>query len=46
MIAAICQRNDARLATRNVKDFDYLDIDMVNPFEYEGLARSQVDTSR
>lgn len=33
MIAAICKRNDCVLATRNVKDFDYLAIDVVNPFE-------------
>ena len=30
MIAAICKRNDCALATRNVKDFDYLAIDVVN----------------
>ena len=35
MIAAICQRNDCILATRNVKDFDFLDIPAVNPFEYK-----------
>ena len=34
MIAAICQRNDAILATRNMKDFDYLGIEVINPFEY------------
>lgn len=33
MIAAICQRNDAVLLTRNVKDFAYLGIEVVNPFE-------------
>lgn len=33
MIASICKRNDCVLATRNIKDFDYLDIDVVNPFE-------------
>ncbi len=33
MIAAICQRNDAVLVTRNVKDFAYLGIEVVNPFE-------------
>lgn len=32
MIAAICQRNGAVLATRNVKDFEYLGVDCVNPF--------------
>ena len=35
MIAAICQRNDAVLATRNTRDFDYLGIDFMNPFIYE-----------
>lgn len=34
MIASIVQRNEAVLATRNVKDFDCLGIDYVNPFEY------------
>ena len=33
MIAAICKRNDCALATRNVKDFDCLAIDVINPFE-------------
>ena len=33
MIAAICQKNGLTLATRNVKDFDYLGIPLVNPFE-------------
>lgn len=33
MIAAICQRNGAVLATRNVKDFEFLDLDVENPFE-------------
>lgn len=33
MIASICQRNEAILATRNVHDFDYLGIEMENPFE-------------
>lgn len=33
MIASVALRNDAVLATRNVKDFDYLGIDCVNPFE-------------
>ena len=33
MIAAICVRQSATLATRNVKDFDYLGIHLVNPFE-------------
>lgn len=32
MIAAIATTNGCTLATRNVKDFDYLDIPLVNPF--------------
>lgn len=34
MIAAICKRNDAVLATHNVRDFDHLGIEIVDPFEY------------
>ena len=33
MIAAICIANGAALATRNVKDFDGLGIDVVNPWD-------------
>ena len=33
MIAAICTCHDATLATRNVKDFDYLGVPVVNPFD-------------
>ena len=33
MIAAICLVNDATLATRNVRDFEQLDLALVNPFE-------------
>lgn len=33
MVASICKCNDCVLATRNVKNFDYLDIDLANPFE-------------
>jgi predicted nucleic acid-binding protein len=33
MIAAICLVHGARLATRNVRDFDGLDLKLVNPFE-------------
>jgi toxin FitB len=33
MIAAICIVHDATLATRNVRDFDGLDLKLVNPFE-------------
>jgi len=33
MIAAICLVHGAALATRNVRDFDGLDLKLVNPFE-------------
>jgi len=33
MIAAICLAHDATLATRNVRDFDGLDLKIINPFE-------------
>lgn len=33
MIAAICLVHDATLATRNLRDFDRLDLKLVNPFE-------------
>ncbi len=33
MIAAICIANGAALATRNIKDFDGLGIDVVNPWD-------------
>lgn len=33
MIAAICIVHDATLATRNLRDFDGLDLKLVNPFE-------------
>ncbi|TIN31395.1 MAG: type II toxin-antitoxin system VapC family toxin [Mesorhizobium sp.] len=33
MIAAICLAHDAALATRNVRDFDGLDLKIINPFE-------------
>ncbi len=32
MIAAICATNDARLATRNVADFEGLGVDLVDPW--------------
>lgn len=35
MIAAICVSHGATLATRNVRDFDGLDLKLVNPFEAE-----------
>ena len=33
MIAAICLSHGATLATRNVKDFEGLDLPLINPFE-------------
>ena len=33
MIAAICIANNATLATRNVRDFEGLDLKLINPFE-------------
>ncbi|NTJ64765.1 type II toxin-antitoxin system VapC family toxin [Agrobacterium rhizogenes] len=33
MIAAICLANGAALATRNTKDFEGLDLKLINPFE-------------
>lgn len=33
MIAAICLHHSATLATRNTKDFEGLDLTLVNPFE-------------
>lgn len=33
MIAAICLQHGATLATRNTKDFEGLDLTLVNPFE-------------
>jgi predicted nucleic acid-binding protein len=36
MIAAICVANDAALATRNVADFSFLPIEVVNPWQDVG----------
>ncbi|MBB4238825.1 type II toxin-antitoxin system VapC family toxin [Rhizobium esperanzae] len=33
MIAAICLANGATLATRNTRDFEGLDLKLINPFE-------------
>ncbi len=33
MIAAICLTHGATLATRNTKDFEGLDLKLINPFE-------------
>ena len=35
MLAAICARNDCVLATRNIKDFECMNIEIVNPFSPE-----------
>ena len=34
-IAAICHQHHAQLATRNVKDFKYLDIPIIDPWQVE-----------
>ena len=34
MIAAICKANGATLVTHNAKDFDYLGIEVIDPFDY------------
>ena len=36
MIAGICAANDAALATRNVTDFDFLPITVINPWASPG----------
>lgn len=33
MIASIAKTNDAVVVTRNVKDFEYLDVEVLNPFQ-------------
>ena len=35
MIAAIASSHDAPVVTRNVRDFSYLDVAVINPFEEE-----------
>lgn len=35
MIAAICQNRGARLATRNVKDFQGTGIEVINPWKHQ-----------
>ena len=35
MVAAICQRNGATLATHNVEDFEPYGIDLIDPWNYE-----------
>lgn len=34
MIAAIARSNDCKLATRNVLDFEYCGVDIINPWEF------------
>lgn len=34
MIAAVCRHRGARLATRNIKDFQGLGINLINPWEH------------
>jgi predicted nucleic acid-binding protein len=35
-IASIALLNGASLATRNVRDFEYLDLDIINPWNFRG----------
>ena len=42
LIAGICQRHNAVLATHNVKDFDYLGIELIDPFEYESPVLAEL----
>lgn len=37
-VAAICSRNESVLATRNVRDFDFMGIELESPFEYVSRA--------
>ena len=39
-IAAICRQHHATLATRNVKDFEALGIDILNPWGHRSAPRS------
>lgn len=39
MIAAIAKVNGLVLVTRNVRDFEYLDIEVVDPFEGQSISR-------
>ena len=34
LIASVAQAHGATLATRNVRDFEGIDIDLINPFEH------------
>jgi len=38
MIAATAKNNKLTVVTRNVSDFEYFDVDIVNPFEYSKKA--------
>ena len=43
MIAAIAKANNCAVATRNVKDFGHLGVEVVNPFEYVPPAYGRVE---
>ena len=36
LIAGTAKANNLTIATRNTRDFDYLDIEIVNPWDYSG----------
>lgn len=46
MIAAICLRHDAILATRNAKDFADLGLNLTNPFDYESETLQRLKAKR
>ena len=36
LIAGTARANDLTIATRNTRDFDYLNVEIVNPWDYSG----------
>ena len=36
LIAGTARANNLTIATRNTRDFDYLDVEIVNPWDYSG----------
>jgi predicted nucleic acid-binding protein len=43
MIASICLRHNAKLVTRNVKDFDYINgLEAIDPFSYESPVLAEL----
>lgn len=38
MIAGIAKTNNAVVVTRNIRDFEYLDVPLINPFDPEGTG--------